>query len=175
MSKNSTDKKPPKAPLPPEPKLKSQVSGVSPATAGPTKADYEALQRQCEQLREANQDLKVCQRGMEQALSEAEEVQALLAAGVNPKWTDVAIRGLFAQADIREGILGACMAVLEGERTKAVLEAESLEQQGQSAQATIGAARRLRDVQASIMKIYKEAKGLGDLDTSPKRASQHRP
>lgn len=162
----------PEAPLPPEAAAEPSAPKSAPA-AGPTAADYEALQRECDELRERTSYWTRECASLQDSLTEAEEVAALLSAGVNPKWTDAAIRGVFAEAQIDDGLLGACMAVLEGERTKAVLEAEALEQQGEPAQAVIGAARRLREVQERIGELYRKAKGLGDMDVSPKRASQY--
>ena len=174
--KTATKKAIPHAPLPaprqapaPKPTARAVVSD------GPTRADYEALQKRCEDLLERGRKVSAERDAQSAKADELAEENKLLQAGVDPSWTDRAVRGAFAAVELEGGVLGACIAVLEAQRLAAIAESELLEETGEREQAlsAIGAARRLRKVKQTIADIHKEAQGMEPMDRSIKRASKH--
>ena len=159
----------PKA-APPKPPARVVVS------EGPSKADYIALQQQCDDLRERGRAVAAERDAFEAGAVELTEQNKLLSAGVDPLWTDAAVRGAFAATDLEGGPLGACVAVLEAQRIATLIEAEVLTDAGEAEQAlaAIGAASRLRKVKQHIADLYHEAKGNAPMDRSIRRASARR-
>lgn len=153
-------------------KPSTQPSALSPQ---PSKADYLALERERDTLREAMREhrAQLEERGHE--LARLHNELRLRAAGVDPRWSDGAVLQAFSQAEVGEGPAGAMLVLLEREINQCHEDAEAKERSGDRAAVPgyVQAAGRLKMLREQILKLWTEAHESVDGPVSGRRASRY--
>ena len=126
---------------------------------GPTRADFDALDREVQALREALRDKRVTVQAQAAELVQVRTELSLLEAGVDPKWSDGALLQAFSQAKVGEGAAGAMLVLLEREINQCHEDAEAREQSGDRAGVPgyVQAAGRLKLLRRKVLQLWTEA------------------
>jgi len=141
---------------------------------GPTRADYLALEKERNTLREALREHreKLTERNSE--LSRLQNELRLRAASVDPRWSDGAVLQAFSEAKVGEGPAGAMLVLLEREINQCHEDAEAKERSGdrESVPGYVQAAARLKQLREQIFRLWTEAHESVDGPVSGRRASR---